>query len=152
MSGTFTPDGWFEFVTRVQPHHTDYAGIVWHGTYLTWLETARVEYLRSRGIGYEDLVKAGLDLPVVDLQIRYHQAIRMGTAIRVRTRLQPQSGVRLTWDYALTSIDQQTVYATATVNLIALQRPLGETESSSTGAGKILRRLPTVLQQALDSP
>ena len=36
---------WFEYPVKAQPHHTDYAGIVWHGTYLTWMEEARVEYL-----------------------------------------------------------------------------------------------------------
>jgi acyl-CoA thioester hydrolase len=30
-------DGWFNYPVRVYPHHTDYAGVVWHGTYLTWL-------------------------------------------------------------------------------------------------------------------
>ena len=34
---------WFEYPVKAQPHHTDYAGIVWHGTYLTWMEEARVE-------------------------------------------------------------------------------------------------------------
>ena len=56
---------WFEYVVRVQPHHTDYAGVVWHGTYLTWMETARVECLRSIGIDFAELVKMGCDLPVV---------------------------------------------------------------------------------------
>jgi hypothetical protein len=28
-------DGWFNYPVRVYPHHTDYAGVVWHGTYLT---------------------------------------------------------------------------------------------------------------------
>jgi len=27
-------DGWFNYPVRVYPHHTDYAGVVWHGTYL----------------------------------------------------------------------------------------------------------------------
>ena len=42
-------ESWFEYPVRVQPHHTDYAGVVWHGTYLTWMEEARVECLRSIG-------------------------------------------------------------------------------------------------------
>ena len=37
-----TFENWFEYPVRAQPHHTDYAGIVWHGTYLTWMEEARV--------------------------------------------------------------------------------------------------------------
>ncbi|MCZ0899091.1 acyl-CoA thioesterase, partial [Microcoleus sp. HI-ES] len=35
-------EGWFEYLVRVYPHHTDYSGVVWHGTYLAWREEARV--------------------------------------------------------------------------------------------------------------
>jgi acyl-CoA thioester hydrolase len=34
----------------VQPHHTDYAGIVWHGTYIAWMEEARVEYFKTQNL------------------------------------------------------------------------------------------------------
>ena len=26
----------FDYPVRVQAHHTDYAGIAWHGTYVAW--------------------------------------------------------------------------------------------------------------------
>lgn len=38
---------WFEYPIRVQPHHTDYAGIAWHGSYIAWMEEARVEDRKS---------------------------------------------------------------------------------------------------------
>jgi len=47
---------WFEYPILVYPHHTDYGGIVWHGTYLTWMEEARVECLKSIGIDFAELV------------------------------------------------------------------------------------------------
>jgi len=34
-------ENWFEYPVRVQPHHTDYAGLVWHGSYIAWMEEAR---------------------------------------------------------------------------------------------------------------
>jgi len=68
---------WFEYRVRSHPHHTDYAGVVWHGTYIAWMEEARVECLRSRGFDCTDVVTWGLDLPVVDLCLRYHRSIRM---------------------------------------------------------------------------
>jgi len=43
---------WFDYVVRVSPHHTDYGGIVWHGTYISWMEEARVERLRLAGLEY----------------------------------------------------------------------------------------------------
>ena len=82
----------------MQPYHTDYAGVVWHGTYVTWMETARVECLRSMGIDFAELVKLGCDLPVVELSIRYHRAIRLGETALVKTRMDEMTGVRMYWD------------------------------------------------------
>ena len=75
--GIHTSEHWFEYPVRAQPHHTDYAGIVWHGNYLRWMEEARIEYFRSIGIEFADLVALGCDLPVVELSIRYHNPIKL---------------------------------------------------------------------------
>ena len=93
--------GWFSYPIRVQPHHTDYGGIVWHGTYITWLESARVEALAMVGIEFSDLVSMGVDLPVVDLSLRYHRSLRLGDRAVVYARLLPAKGVRLIWDYSI---------------------------------------------------
>jgi acyl-CoA thioester hydrolase len=130
---------WFEQRIQVYPHHTDYAGIVWHGTYLQWFEEARVEALRSVGVAFVDLVEMGCDLPVVDLSIRYHRSPTMGLMVVLKSRLLPIKGVRIRWDYELRSVDGQTLYTTATVTLVALDRT----------KGTVLRRLPGLLQEAL---
>jgi len=130
---------WFEYIVRAQPHHTDYAGNVWHGSYLTWMEEARVECLRSIGIEFADLVALGCDLPVVELSVRYHRPIRLGMAAIVKTRLSEVSGVRINWDYEIKSPDGQQLYAKARVTLVAVERE----------KGKILRRLPPMMEQAL---
>jgi len=94
-------EGWFEYLVRVYPHNTDYSGVVWHGTYLAWMEEARVESLRSLGIEYADWVAQGLELPVVELSLRYHRSVQMGQSVVVRTRIGASEGVRLLWDYEI---------------------------------------------------
>ena len=133
------PGNWFEYVVRAQPHHTDYAGIVWHGSYLAWMEEARVECLRSIGIEFADLVALGCDLPVVELSIRYHQPILMGREAVVRTRMVDMEGVRVNWDYQIQSTDGQELFATARVALVAVDRE----------KGKIMRQLPPAVKEAL---
>jgi len=114
---------WFEYPVRVQPHHTDYAGVVWHGSYIVWMEEARVEYLHSIGLDYANLVALGCDLPVVHLSIRYHRPVRMGMVAVVRTRMISRvGGVRLDWDHKIQSLDGQENYVTAQVNLVAVDR------------------------------
>ncbi|MFQ4143230.1 thioesterase family protein [Chlorogloeopsis sp. ULAP02] len=134
-----TPEYWFEYPVRVQPHHTDYLGVVWHGTYIAWMEEARVECLRSIGIEYADLVVLGCDLPVVELSLRYHRSIQLGMVAVVKTRMAEVTGVRINWDYVIESPNRQELYVTGTVALVALDRE----------RGKVMRQLPASVKDAL---
>ncbi|MCC3413369.1 MULTISPECIES: thioesterase family protein [unclassified Microcoleus] len=138
-SGMMDSEGWFEYLVRVYPHHTDYSGAVWHGTYLTWMEEARVESLRSLGIEYAEWVAQGVELPVVELSLRYHRSVQMGQSVAVRTRMAATEGVRLLWDYEIRSPDAQELYVTAQVTLVGVDRD----------KGKIIRQLPPALKEAL---
>lgn len=134
-----SPHDWFEYFVKVHPHHTDYGGIVWHGTYLTWMEETRVEALNSLGIHYADLVARGCELPVIDLALRYHRSLKMGEEAIVRARMMEMQGVRINWEYEIQSLDRKTTYVTATVTLVAVDRE----------KGKILRQLPPAVKSAL---
>jgi acyl-CoA thioester hydrolase len=139
LSYQATGQNWFEYSIVVHPHHTDYAGIVWHGTYLTWMEEARVECLRSIGIDFAALVALGCDLPVVDLSIRYRHALRMGETAIVKTRTIDMTGVRIVWEYEIQSPDGAIIYLTSVVTLVAVDLE----------KGKIMRQLPESVKDAL---
>jgi acyl-CoA thioester hydrolase len=130
---------WFEYPLVVYPHHTDYGGVVWHGTYLAWMEEARVACLKSIGIDFADLVAMGCDLPVVDVSIRYHRALKMGESAIVKTRTIDMEGVRIIWEYEIESVDRSIVYLTGMVTLVAVDRE----------KGKIMRQLPATVRDAL---
>ncbi len=138
IPATHTGENWFEYPVKVQPHHTDYGGVVWHGNYLTWLEEARVEYLRSIGIEFAELVALGCDLPVVELSVRYHRSLRLGMMAVVKTRMQV-TGVRMNFDYAIVSPSGEELYVSAKVTLVAIDRK----------KGKIMRQLPANFKDAL---
>lgn len=139
LSDRTSTTSWFEYPIVVHPHHTDYGGIVWHGTYLTWMEEARVECLRSIGIDFAGLVALGCDLPVVDLSIRYRRGLRMGESAIVKTRTIDLAGVRIVWEYEIQSPDREIVYLTGMVTLVAIDRE----------KGKIMRQLPHPVKDAL---
>jgi acyl-CoA thioester hydrolase len=134
-----TAEGVFLYPVRVQPHHTDYAGVVWHGSYITWLEEARVEWLRYGGVDFATLVALGCDLPVVEMGLKYHRWLHMGMTAMVRFRV-VQRGVRLHFDYEIQSGDGQERYVTAQVTLVPVDR----------ATGKIRRRLPPEFQAAIE--
>jgi acyl-CoA thioester hydrolase len=132
---------WFNYPVVVQPHHTDYAGIVWHGTYVAWLEEARVAYLMAQGLSFADWVKAGVDLPVVDLSLRYRQSLRLGDQALVRTRPEPLRGVRLVWHYQIQRRDTEILCVEAQVTLATVDLL----------SRKPLRQLPPSLRAYLPS-
>ncbi|MBE9028310.1 acyl-CoA thioesterase [filamentous cyanobacterium LEGE 11480] len=134
-----TTAGWFDYPVRVSPHHTDHGGIVWHGSYLTWMEEARVEALRAIGVDYADFVKVGCELPVVDLALRYRKSLRLGEMALIRCQMQAVKGVRLVWDYEIRSPDYATLYLTGQVTLVAMDWQ----------KGKIMRKLPPTIAAAL---
>lgn len=132
-------DRWFEYIVRVHPHHTDYAGVVWHGTYVAWMEEARMESLHAIGINYAELVALGCELPVVEMSLRYHRPVKMGMAVVVKTRMADTKGIRWDWDYQICSLDGRELYVTARMTLVPIDRD----------KGKIMRQLPQVIQDAL---
>jgi acyl-CoA thioester hydrolase len=130
---------WFDYPVMVQPHHTDYAGIVWHGTYIAWMEEARVNYLAASGLTFADWVKAGVDLPVVDLALKYRRSLTLGDTALVKARLAPTRGVRLVWHYDIQDAATQATCIEGTVTLATVD----------LNTRRVLRRLPDHLQAAL---
>lgn len=129
---------WFDYGVQVRPHHTDYGGVVWHGTYIAWMEEARIEYFQHRGLSFSECLRAGVDLPVVDLALRYRKPLAIGDQALVKTRLEPIRGVRLIWQYEIYNRQRDDLCATATVTLVPVD----------LATRKILRRLPSFLQVA----
>ncbi len=134
-----TSEPWFDYPITVYPHHTDYAGVVWHGNYIKWLEEARVACLKSIGLDYAELVRLGCELPVLELNTRYHRPLRMGMEAVVKVRMRDMAGVRMEWDSRIESTDGKELYLTARVILVSIDRE----------KGKIMRKLPPTFVAAL---
>lgn len=134
---------WFDYPIHVYPHQTDYAGVVWHGAYVTWLEELRVAYLEHHNLPYTELVAAGCELPVVEMALRYRQPLYHGDRAVLRGRTRSPQGLRLVWEYELRSAPvtaaDAILYLTAQVTLVPL----------NTTTRKPLRRLPPALQALL---
>jgi acyl-CoA thioester hydrolase len=65
-------DKHYTYQLRVGYADTDQAGVVHHGAYVRYLESARIEYLRHYGVSYKEFeIDVHLALPVVEANIRY---------------------------------------------------------------------------------
>lgn len=129
---------------RVLPQHTDHAGVMWHGTYLAWLEEARVEALDRAGLAYSALSARGLELPVVSLAIDYHQALLHGDRVRLESHVLPRHGLRLPWQSRFVNA-AGVVAATAQVELVLVDLSAGPDQR------RLMRRLPADLDAAVQA-
>ena len=86
---------------RVRFAETDAMGVVHHAAYLPYLETSRVEFLRSVGHPYTAIRESGLELPVVKVTVRYLRPLVFDEAVDVHLRLALVKGATLEIDYLL---------------------------------------------------
>ena len=86
---------------RVRFYETDLMGIVHHGSYVSYLEVARVEWLRRRGVAYGSWAERGMHLAVVELGLKYRAPARFDDEIDVETVLGEKKAASIRFDYRL---------------------------------------------------
>jgi acyl-CoA thioester hydrolase len=84
---------------RVRFYETDLMGIVHHASYVQYLEVARVEWLRRRGVTYASWAANGLHLPVVEVSLRYRAPSRFDDELEIETTLGELRAASIRFDY-----------------------------------------------------
>ena len=84
---------------------TDLMGIVHHANYLVYFEAGRVDWLHRRGVRYEDWVKKGIHLPVVESRLRYRKAARFDETLLIATTCVEVTRVTARFGYVITRGD-----------------------------------------------
>lgn len=89
-------------------HDVDSMRIVWHGHYLKYFEVARCELLEKIGFGYREMAASDYSWPVIDVSVKYVQAIAFEQKITVVATLK-EFDLRLKVDYLIkdSSTDQR---------------------------------------------
>lgn len=60
--------------------------IVWHGNYLKYFEDGREAFGKEFGLGYLDVYKNGLLIPVVKIECEYKYPVKYGETIVIETK------------------------------------------------------------------
>lgn len=71
---------------KVRYAETDAQRVVYHGSYVVWLEVGRTEYCEKAGYPYPRMEAEGVFITVTDVRIRYRRAVKYGDVVGVRTR------------------------------------------------------------------
>lgn len=86
---------------RVRYCECDPMGVAHHASYVAWLEIGRTELLRTSGVSYAHLERAGVFLVIVKLEVKYRRPIRYDDLVEVRTRWSGGSRVKIEHAYEL---------------------------------------------------
>jgi len=116
---------------------TDSYGVVWHGSYLRWLEAGRVEYLRENGL---DIMKLqdedGIVLPLAALEIKYIAPVRCGERVKVITEPEETRNTWATFNQTIVSAQNpDKVYVKAHIKCGGVDRE-----------GKLVKNLKEILE------
>lgn len=84
---------------RILYADTDKMGIVYHASYLRYLELARVELIRGAGLPYTVMEDAGLALPLIELGVAFRSPGLYDDRITVHVGLSRVTRVRVHFQY-----------------------------------------------------
>jgi acyl-CoA thioester hydrolase len=104
-----------EFSIRVYYEDTDFSGVVYHASYLRFMERGRTEMLRARGIEQAGLT---FGFAVRAMQIDYLKPARMDDLLTIKTKVSKMGGASLDMEQRV--LRGSEVLVTATVRIACL--------------------------------
>ncbi|MCU0248419.1 MAG: acyl-CoA thioesterase [Bryobacter sp.] len=108
---------------RVRYAETDQMGVVYHANYLAWMEMARTELCRVRGIRYRDIEREdGVSLAVVEVNCRYRAPALYDDLIAARGRLADSNARIVTFAYEIVNAETGKLLVTAETRHVFLDR------------------------------
>ena len=124
------------FNTKVFYSDTDAYGVVWHGSYLRWLEMGRVLLCEEAGYKLSELEENDIVLPVAEINLKYKNSAKLEDEIEIITQVQDCGRFYITFHQEIIDEKTKKVYIEATVKVVAIHKD-----------GKLYRSLPEQVQK-----
>jgi len=100
---------------KIYYHHTDCGGVVYYAKYLEFLEDARTDFFREKGISYSEMVKQGTQFVVARQEIDYKAPAFYADTLSVVTRLDEASRVKLVFSYEMKNQNNELISLAKTI-------------------------------------
>lgn len=130
----------FVWPVRVYIEDTDAGGIVFYANYLKYMERARTEWARSKGVQLRASLQDGISYVVHSLTVNYHQSARLDDELLVSAEI---SAYGRTWF----EFEQVVSRTTDEARLVSAKVKVASTDLQSGRA----RRLDRALMYAIES-
>lgn len=127
------------FEQKVFYSDTDAYGVVWHGSYLRWLEMGRVGVCEMLGHNLIDLKEKNIVLPVVNLNVKYKMSAKLNDVVVTETEISEFNGFTVKFKQIIRSKETGKVCIDAEISVVAIDNN-----------GKLYRKMPEVLAKSFD--
>lgn len=127
------------FEEKVYYADTDAYGVVWHGTYLRWMEKGRVLFCENLGLNLSELTKNDIALPVATINVKYKASARLDNEIVISTKVTKISPLAITFTQTISEKSTGKVFVVADIVIVAI-----------SNAGKLYRRLPDIITKSFN--
>lgn len=77
--------------------------VVWHGHYVRYFEDGREAFGKAFGLGYLDIYKHGLAVPLIDLNVKFKKVLEYGDEALIETTFINSPAAKLIFEYKITS-------------------------------------------------
>ena len=124
------------FKQRVYYSDTDAYGVVWHGSYLRWLEMGRVMLCEKAGTTLKELESKNIVMPVAEMNIKYKNSAKLEDEITIETKITDYGKFYLTFQQRIFDEKTDKTYIEATFKVVAINKD-----------GKLYRSLPEQVQK-----
>lgn len=118
---------------------TDAFGVVWHGSYLRWLEMGRIGFCDDMGLNLIDLQKQDIVMPVTNINVRYKTSAKAYDNLVIKTVISKITPLSVTFEQTITNAETGVLYIQAAVDVVAVNNE-----------GKLYRRFPDIVKNAFD--
>jgi len=79
----------------------DSMGVVWHGSYVKFLEDGREYFGLKYGLSYLEVASKDLLIPVVDMRLSYKKSAKYGEKLVVETKFVDSPAAKIIFEYII---------------------------------------------------
>ena len=127
------------FEQKVYYSDTDAYGVVWHGSYLRWLEMGRVELCEMLGHNLLELEANDIVMPVTNMNIRYKASGKLNDVVIVETWIKKLTPVTVVFEQTIKNKQSGKLFIQAEFEVVAIHND-----------GKMYRRMPDILKESFE--
>ncbi len=110
----------FTIAMAVRDYECDMQGVVNNAVYQNYLEHARHEFLKARGLDFARLTEQQISVVVVRAELDYRRSLRGGDAFVVAVHTERESRLRLTFVQRIVHADSGQTHLDARIITAAL--------------------------------